>query len=81
MSVGSEARTVLHKQGQQRAQNEIENLMEKPLMKPYVDVFGLKSSADIMADLIEVYWCETAKTPLHSAYYRFYSSNKNVFNK
>lgn len=81
MSVGGEARTLLHKQAQQRAQHEIESFMEKALMKPYVDVFGLQSSADVMADLIEIYWCETTNTPLHSAYYRFYSSNKSVFNK
>ena len=79
MSVGREARLTLHNEAQKRAQSAIEEFVEKDMVNPYVDLFGQKNDLKTMADLIEVYWCETPKTPLHSAYYRFYSSNKSVF--
>ncbi len=79
MSVGSEAKITLHSQAQKRAQTAIESFIEKPVKKPYVNAFGQESDLNTMSVLIEVYWCETQKTPLHSAYYRFYSNNKSVF--
>ena len=79
MAVGNEAKLVLHSQAQKRAQKAIESFVEKRVKKPYVNAFGQESDLNSMSALIEVYWCETQKTPLHSAYYRFYSNNKSVF--
>ncbi|MGI2001294.1 hypothetical protein [Shewanella sp. AC91-MNA-CIBAN-0169] len=79
MSVGGEAKSALHHLAQQRAQLDIENFVEKPLIKPYLDVWGSSSYPAVMAELVEIYWCEAANTPLHEAYYRFYASNKHVF--
>lgn len=73
------AKSALHAQAQQRAQKNIEKFMEKPILKPYVNVFGQSAKAENMAALIEVYWCDSQDKPLHSAYYDFYSRNKNVF--
>lgn len=78
-SVGVEAKLALHKEAQQRAQKAIEEFVEKPVVTPYVGAFGAVGDAKSMAAIIEIYWCESAKTPLHAAYYRFYSSNKSVF--
>lgn len=77
--VGGEAKSTLHSKAQRRAQEEIEAFVEKKLTKPFVDALGRKSDPETMAKLIEVFWCEVDKTPLHSAYYRFYSRNKYVF--
>jgi hypothetical protein len=78
-AVGKEAKLILHKQAQERAQKDIEIFVEKTIKTPIVDVWGNKSTVEHMSALIDVYWCETNQTPLHSAYYRFYSSNKYLF--
>jgi hypothetical protein len=72
-------RSALHRTAQQRAESDVEDLMEREVVRPYIDVFGLQSTPKDMATLIEVYWCESGETLLHSAYFRFYTSNKNVF--
>ena len=79
MAVGGEAKSALHYLAQQRAQHDIESFVEKPVIKPYLDVWGSSSTPAVMAELVEIYWCETANTPLHEAYDRFYASNKRVF--
>jgi len=79
MSVGNEAKMALHSQAQKRAQKAIEQFVEKKLTKPYINLLGQRSNAKAMGALIEVYWCETPSTPLHSAYYRYYSNNKSAF--
>jgi hypothetical protein len=78
-SVGSEASLSLHASAQKRAQVAVENLLEKKIMTPYVDLAGGKATLKSMSSLIETYWCESPSTPLHSAYFRFYTNNKNVF--
>ncbi|AZG36762.1 MULTISPECIES: hypothetical protein [Shewanella] len=78
-SVGREAKLVLHSHAQKRAQQAIELFVEKKVKTPYVNFYGQVSDLKTMSSLIEVYWCETQETPLHSAYYRFYSNNKSVF--
>jgi hypothetical protein len=81
MSVGEEARLTLHKSAQKRAQIVIEDFMEKKITTPYAGwlVKPENATPSTMAYLIEAYWCETDETPLHSAYYRYYSSNKSAF--
>ncbi|MCK7460478.1 hypothetical protein [Idiomarina aminovorans] len=79
MAVGDEASYTLHAEAQKRAQTAIEEFVGKRVVKPHVDATGSNANPETMASLIEVFWCETADTPLHSAYYRFYSSNKSVF--
>jgi hypothetical protein len=81
MNIGDGARMILHGDAQSRAKQKIELFVEKKVVVPYVDALGRKAKPINMARLIEVYWCETQQTPLHSAYYRFYSSNKSVFNE
>ena len=92
MSVIGEAKAVLHKAAQQRAQIEIENFTDKKLTKPYIAAGGFESvcgskkckmtgTAKTTADFIEIFWCETKSTPLHSAYFRFYTSSKDFFDK
>lgn len=78
-NISNGARLVLHKQAQERAQKSIESFMGKKINKPYVDVFGNSAKAENMASVIEVYWCDYPKKPLHSSYYDFYSRNKSVF--
>lgn len=77
--VGTEAKAALHHEAQQRAQKAVEDFVGKPVVTPYVGLLGAPGDAKNMASLIDIYWCESAKTPLHDAYYRFYSSNKSVF--
>ena len=77
--VGGEAKYVLHREAQKRAQVAIEEMFEKKIKKPFVNTFQLETTPEKMAVFIETFWCESNKTPLHSAYYRFYSSNKHVF--
>lgn len=79
MAVGAEAKSTLHKAAQRRAQKEIEEFMERRVINPYAEALGQEGNPESMASLIEVFWCETPETPLHSAYYRFYSNNKSVF--
>lgn len=78
-AVKSEAKIILHAAAQKRAQKEAEDLLEKKIATPYLDVLGQSATPEAMASLIEVYWCESPSTPLHSAYFRFYTSNKHVF--
>lgn len=75
----SEVKAKLHHAAQQRAQQEIEEFIGRKITTPYVNVFGEKATPEKMLGLIELFWCETTSTPLHSAYYRFYSRNKDVF--
>jgi len=81
MSVGEEARLALHQSAQKRAQDSIEEFMGKKIINPYSGHFVKERDAtpSTMAYLIEVFWCETDKTPLHTAYYRYYSTNKSAF--
>ncbi len=73
------ARSVLHKEAQKRAQKNIEDFIGKPVLTPYFDGMGQPAKAQNMASVIEVFWCEALKKTLHSAYYDFYSRNKNAF--
>lgn len=79
MSVGKEAKASLHKEAQKRAQKAVEDFTGKKLTKPYIKIFGQSGTPESTLSVIEVYWCETETTPLHSAYYRLYSSNKLFF--
>ena len=79
MSVSGEAKSILHSHAQKRAQSETEEILEKKIINPYMTAFGHEGTPETMASLIELYWCESKSTPLHSAYYRYYSSNKVVF--
>ena len=81
LSVKGEAKKVIHHAAQTRAQKAIEEFTGKKLKYPYIALIGGRSTAENMASVIEIYWCETTKTPLHSAYYRFYSSSKSYFNE
>jgi hypothetical protein len=74
-TASQEAKLVLHEVAQQRAQKEIENFVGKKLIQPY---WG-KKDIEMISGIIETYWCETSSTPLHSAYYRLYSSSKFPF--
>lgn len=78
-SVGTEAKLALHASAQRRAQKQAEELVEKKINTPLVDAFGRETSPEVMASVIEVYWCESPSTPLHEAYFNFYTNNKNVF--
>lgn len=78
-NISRAARSALHKQAQQRAQRSIEIFMEKPILTPYFDGLGQPARAENMAALIETFWCDNQKKPLHSAYYDFYSRNKSAF--
>lgn len=83
-SVKGEARAVLHRVAQKRAQEAIENFVEKKLLKryPFPDQ-AVGSHADGTPEAtafgVEIYWCESSTMPLHSAYYQLYSSNKSLF--
>lgn len=77
---GSEAKYELHKSAQQRAQKTAEDFMGKKMTKPFVSVFPTKKDElKDMIQTIEVFWCESAKTPLHQAYYSFYMNNKTCW--
>ena len=89
MSVNGDARMALHKSAQKRAQLAIEEFTGKKLTIPYVDdhtaCFGdtctSKGTPEGTASIVEVYWCETPSTPLHSAYYNLYSSSSLWFDE
>jgi hypothetical protein len=90
LSVGSEAKILLHQAAQKRAQQDIENFTGKKLTIPYVDdstaCFSKSKcvsmgTAKATADIVETFWCETSSTPLHSAYYSLYSSSKLWFDE
>ena len=92
MAVGAEANASLHKAAQRRAQNEIEDFAEKKLTKPYIAAGGFEpvcggkkckmtGTPETTAKFVETFWCETSLTPLHSAYFRFYTSSKDFFDK
>ena len=73
-------RLYLHDIAQQRAQREIEDFMGKKILTPYPSpIVGKNGTLKSMAALIETFWCEAPTTPLHSAYYNFYSRNKSAF--
>jgi hypothetical protein len=78
-AVGSEAKMSLHAAAQKRAQKAAEDLVEKKIVTPYVNALGQKDTPEMMAAVIEAYWCNSNSTPLHSAYFSFYTSNKHVF--
>jgi hypothetical protein len=78
-SVGDESKFLLHKAAQQRAEKKIEEFFERKITQPNAALLGQEGSEKSMAAIIETFWCETPDTPLHSAYYRFYSNNKSVF--
>lgn len=90
MSVGKEAKISLHEKAQQRAKKAVEAFTDKQLAKPYVAAGGfdpvcgskkckMEGTLETTADLVETFWCETASTPLHSAYYRLYTSSKDFY--
>lgn len=78
-SVGAEAKKILHAAAQKRAQQEAEESVGKKIIIPYIDVRGDEASPEMMESLIEVFWCDPASTPLHSAYLLFYTKNTEVF--
>lgn len=83
-SVKGEAHAVLHQAAQKRAQKAIEDFVEKKLLKryPFPDqAVGSHSDGtpEATAFGVEIYWCESSKMPLHSAYYSLYSNNKQFF--
>ena len=82
MAVGTEARTVLHKAAQKRAQKAVEEFIGKPLTLPYIQLLDPKAgNPTSTASIVEVYWCETENTPLNKAYYNLYTSSKKYFDK
>lgn len=81
--VKGEANAILHKAAQKRAQKDFENLVGKKLENPTPDPTAplvkigeknKKSDPFKFAEFIEFWWCETSKTPLHEAYFRYYTS-------
>jgi len=78
-SVGAEAKKILHAAAQKRAQKEAEESVGKKIIIPYMDVRGDEASPEMMASLVEVFWCDPPSTPLHSAYVLFYTKNMEVF--
>jgi len=74
-----EAKQLLHQAAQQRAQREAENFTEKKIIKPYFTAGSGPGSPESMAALVEIYWCESSSTPLHSAYYRLYTTSKSFY--
>ena len=91
-SVGSEAKASLHQSAQQRAQKSIEDFTGNILARPYIAAGGFEpvcggnkctmtGTPQSTAEFVEIFWCETKSTPLHSAYYRMYSSSKDFFDK
>ncbi|MDQ6967896.1 MAG: serine protease [Mariprofundaceae bacterium] len=88
MSVKGDARMALHHSAQKRAQRAVEDFTGKTLTVPYPSMkacFGNKCESDgtpeSTASFVDIYWCETNSTPLHSAYYSLYSSSKLWFDK
>ena len=78
-----EAKMILHKNAQKRAQKEIEEFIGKKIIYPYpVTGFGgvdKNGTPENMATIITIFWCESLNKPLHSAYYDFYARNKGAF--
>lgn len=78
-----EAKLILHKNAQKRAQKEIEAFIGKKIVYPYpVTGFGgvdKNGTPERMATTITAYWCDYLNKPLHSAYYDFYARNKGAF--
>lgn len=82
LKVDGEAKAVLHKIAQKRAQEAFENLVGKKLKNPTADpmditILGIKeikSNPVKFATWIETFWCEATNTPLHEAYFRYYTS-------
>ena len=66
--ISNTAKDLLHKSAQERAQADYEAFMEKKLETPYIG-WPDKGTPESMAATIELYWCETRNTPLHTAYY------------
>jgi hypothetical protein len=80
----SENKLALHTFAQKRAQSSAESFMNMKLKFPYgMDITqGALSpnkkggTFEQLIPIIEVFWCQSASMPLHSAYYNFYMSNK-----
>ena len=83
MTGSNEAKMILHKSAQERAQKEIEAFIGKKIIYPYpVTEFGgvdKNGTLENMSTTITTYWCEYFDKPLHSAYYDFYARNKGAF--
>ena len=88
ISMEGDAKLALHEAARNRAIIEAEDFTGKKIEKPIVGLWEMaviasekpvKSSPMDMATLIETSWCETHKTPLNAAYYRFYTSVKYVY--
>lgn len=78
---GSEARYELHKSAQQRAQRSAEDFMGKKITNPFPLLFSQNKKGELknLIPTIEIFWCESSTTPLHSAYYSFYMNNKSCW--
>ncbi len=80
--VGKEAHILLHEAAQQRAQNAVEALVERQVARPYGTRVGkVGENITDLIPLIEIFWCGSSDTPLHSAYFNFYTNNKSLFFK
>jgi len=89
--VKGEANAMLHQAAQKRAQKDFESLVGKKLQNPTPDPMDaitlkkdktkIKSDPIKFAEWIEFWWCETPKTPLHEAYFRYYTSMASYENQ
>ncbi len=72
----SEANLALHQIAQKRAQEHVERLVGKKIINPYINmgIVNGEKTLKTTASIIEVYWCETSSTPLHSSYQSLYTS-------
>ena len=55
----------LHANAQKRAQENVEKLVGKKLINPYIGIVRPKNLESTLR-IIEVYWCESITMPLHS---------------
>lgn len=80
MNASKEARIALHSLAQDRAREDIEEFTGRKITRPFPKISSSENlKIEQFMGLIEVFWCETPQTPLHAAWYRFYSINKKVF--
>ena len=72
-----EAKKELHRLAQQRAQKNVERLVGKQLINPYINggISDSPRTLETTIPFIEIFWCNTPSMPLHSAYYNLYTSD------
>ena len=83
----NEAKRALHDLAQKRAQKQVEKLVGKKLVNPYINngIVGKPKTLDTTMPFIEIFWCYGSSMPLHSAYLNLYTSDElgalNFFGK